>query len=155
MKQHVIWRITSAWQANHQEQRLPQSSNYNSSLAIVIGLNLGFTSDGLTQLLGAGRPRLDPFFEWGAEAPETIERLHDPPLSSWLREFRSDRIDGIFLVAAPREGLANSHRAELLRLLGDSIKVVYSEMGTTGPAHSAGSSTSVIATAFPSRGSAV
>lgn len=46
VKQHLIWHITSAWQANHQEQRLPQSSNYNSSLAIVIGLNLGFTSDG-------------------------------------------------------------------------------------------------------------
>jgi Dyp-type peroxidase family len=131
--QHVIWRITSAWQAHHQEQRLSRSSNYQKSPAILIGLNLGFTSDGLTQLLGAGRPQLEPSFERGADAREAIERLHDPPPSAWLRAFRSDRIDGVFLVTAPREGLANYHRAELLRLLGASIKVVYSEMGSTRP----------------------
>ncbi len=133
MKQHVIWRITSAWQAHNHEQRLSQSSNHKNSPAIVIGLNLGFTREGLTQLLGAGRLHLDPSFERGAEARETIERLHDPPPSSWLREFRSARIDGVFLVTAPREALANYHRAELLRLLGASINVVYSEMGTTRP----------------------
>src|SRR5437868_4696102 len=98
-----------------------------------MGLNLGFTSDGLTQLLGAGRPQLDPSFERGADTRETIERLYDPPSSAWLRQFRSDRIDGIFLVTGPREGLVNYHRAELLRLLGASIKVVYSEIGTTRP----------------------
>ncbi len=27
VKQHVTWRITSAWQANDQEQRLSQRSN--------------------------------------------------------------------------------------------------------------------------------
>jgi len=133
VRQHVTWRITSAWQANHQEQRLSQNSNHKKSPATVVGLNLGFTSDGLTQLLGAGRPHFDPSFERGAEARETIEWLHDPPPSAWLREFRSDRIDGVFLVTGPREGLVNYHRAELLRLLGDSIKVVYSEMGTTRP----------------------
>ncbi|MBV8504461.1 MAG: Dyp-type peroxidase, partial [Alphaproteobacteria bacterium] len=133
VKQHVAWRITSAWQANHQEQQLSQTSRYKKSPAIVIGLNLGFTSGGLTQLLGAGRPRLDPSFERGAAAKETIEWLHDPPPSAWLREFGSDRIDGVFLVTGSREGLVNYHRAELLRLLGASIKVVYSEMGTTRP----------------------
>jgi Dyp-type peroxidase family len=133
VKEHVTWRITSAWQADHQEQRLSQGGNYTKSPAINMGLNLGFTSDGLTQLLGAGRPQLDPSFERGADTRETIERLHDPPSSAWLREFRSDRIDGIFLVTGPREGLVNYHRAELLRLLGASIKVVYSEIGTTRP----------------------
>src|SRR5205807_1051751 len=63
VKQHVTWRITSAWQANHQEQRLSQSSNYEKSPGVFIGLNLGFTRDGLTQILGAGRSRLDPSFE--------------------------------------------------------------------------------------------
>ena len=132
-----------------------QSSNYKKSPAIVIGLNLGFTSDGLTQLLAAGRPRLDASFERGAEARETIERLHDRPPSAWLREFRSDRIDGIFFVTGPREGLVNYHPSELLRLLGDSIKVVYSEIGNTRPgARSAGTSISVFSTASRSRASA-
>jgi Dyp-type peroxidase family len=133
VKQHVAWRITSAWQANHQEQRLSQGSDYKKSPAIVIGLNLGFTSDGLTQLLGAGRPHLNPSFERGAGDPATTQRLHDPPVSAWLKNFRSDRIDGVFIVTGPREGLVNYHRAELLRLLGGSIQVVYSEMGTTRP----------------------
>jgi Dyp-type peroxidase family len=133
VKQHVTWRITSSWQANDQEQRLSQGSNYQKSPAIVIGLNLGFTSDGLTRLLGSRRPRLDPSFERGADDPATTQRLHDPPVSAWLKNFRSDRIDGVFLVTGPREGLVNYHRAELLRLLGSSIKVVYCETGTTRP----------------------
>ena len=103
MKQHVTWRITSTWQANHQEQRLSQGSNQQESPAVVIGVNLGFTNKGLGQLLGAGGPHLDPSFERGAEAWETVERLHDPPPSAWLREFRSDCIDGVFLVTGPRE----------------------------------------------------
>ena len=133
VKQHVTWRITSSWQANDQEQRLSQGSNYQKSPAIVIGLNLGFTSDGLTHLLGSRRPRLDPSFERGADDPAATQRLHDPPVSAWLKNFRSDRIDGVLLVTGPREGLVNYHRVELLRLLGGSIKVVYCETGTTRP----------------------
>jgi Dyp-type peroxidase family len=133
LTQHVARRITSAWRANYREQLLKQRQNGRGSLSPFFGLNLGFTRDGLTQLLGGGRPRLDPSFERGAEDPATTERLHDPPASAWLKEFRADRIDGILLVTGPREGLVNFHRAELLRLLGGSIKVVYSEMGTTRP----------------------
>ena len=48
MTEHVTWRITSTWQVNDQEQRLSEDSNYEKSPAIVVGLNLGFTSDGLT-----------------------------------------------------------------------------------------------------------
>jgi len=133
VKQHVAWRITNTWQVNRQEQRLLQSSHYKKSPGAFIGLNLGFTCDGLTQLLGASRPRLDPSFERGAEDQATIERLHDPPASVWLKEFRSDRIDGVFLVTGPQEGLVNFHRAALLRLLNGSIKVVYFETGNTRP----------------------
>jgi Dyp-type peroxidase family len=133
LKQHVTRRITSAWRANYWEQLLTPRSHYGGSTRPVIGLNLGLTRDGLTQLLGAGRPRLDPSFERGADDPATIDRLHDPLASAWLEEFRSDRIDGIFLVTGPREALVEFHRAALLRLLGSSVKVVYCEMGNTRP----------------------
>ena len=133
VKLDIVRRITSAWQADHWEQLLARRSLHGESTGPFIGVNLGFTRDGLTQLLGAGRPRLDPSFERGADDPATIDRLHDPPASAWLKEFRSDRIDGIFLVTGPREALVNFHRAELLRLRGSSIKVVYCEMGTTRP----------------------
>src|SRR4029077_9455744 len=56
-----------------------------------------------------------------------------PPSSDWLKEFRSDRIDGIFFVTGPRGDLVGFHPPELLRLLGTSVKVVHCEMGTTRP----------------------
>jgi hypothetical protein len=80
VKLHIVRRITSAWQAHHREQLLGRRSHYGESPGAFMGLNLGFTRDGLTQLLGAGRPRLDPSFERGADDPGTIERMHDPPL---------------------------------------------------------------------------
>jgi hypothetical protein len=73
VKLHVAWRITSAWRANHQEQLLAQRGHYGRPPGSFIGLNLGFTRDGLTRLLGAGRPSLDPSFERGAENPTTTE----------------------------------------------------------------------------------
>jgi Dyp-type peroxidase family len=97
------------------------------------GLNLGFTRYGLTRLLGAGRPQIDPAFERGADDEATIERLHDPPLSDWLTDFVADRIDGVFLITGPDERVLRVHSAELLRLLGVSVKVVYSEIGNTRP----------------------
>jgi Dyp-type peroxidase family len=133
VKLHIVRRVTSAWQADHREQLIAQRSHYGRSPGAFIGLNLGFTRDGLTQLLGSGRPRLDPSFERGADDPATTEKLHDPPAAVWLKEFRSDRIDGVFLITGPREALVNFHRAEVLRLLGSSIKVIYCEMGTTRP----------------------
>jgi Dyp-type peroxidase family len=97
------------------------------------GLNLGLTGAGLNQLIGQRRPKLDQSFERGPDSPETIARLHDPPASDWLQEFVSDRIDGVFLITGPDERLVRFHSAELLRLLGASIKVVYSEVGNTRP----------------------
>jgi hypothetical protein len=75
VKLHIVRRITTAWQADHREQLLARRSHYGGSAGPFIGVNLGFTRDGLTQILGAGRPRLDPSFERGAEAPETTDRL--------------------------------------------------------------------------------
>ena len=97
------------------------------------GLNLGFTKHGLTRLLGAGGPQIDPAFERGADDEGTIERLHDPPLAGWLKEFVADRVDAVFLIAGPDERLVRFHSAELLRVLGTSIKIVYSEIGNTRP----------------------
>ena len=97
------------------------------------GLNLGFTTHGLDQIVGVGRPKLDAAFERGAEHPDTIQLLNDPPKSRWLDKFVTDRIDGVFLITGPDRVSVTSHSNELLRLLGNSIKVVYSEMGTVRP----------------------
>jgi Dyp-type peroxidase family len=98
-----------------------------------LGMNLGFTKDGLTQLLGANRPRMDPAFERGADDPETIAALNDPPPSKWLRSFLSDRIDGLFLIAGPNKAFVTSYGHSLRGRLGTAIKTVYSEIGTVRP----------------------
>jgi Dyp-type peroxidase family len=97
------------------------------------GLNLGFTRDGLTQLIGADRPRLDPSFEKGADHPDTTEALHDPPKACWLPKFTSDRIDGVFLITGTDPASVMLHSNQLLRAFGSSISVIYSETGTTRP----------------------
>jgi len=97
------------------------------------GLNLGFTNDGMTQLIRGSRPKLDPAFERGAGHDDTIRILHDPPRVAWLPKFVSDRIDGVFLITGPNRSSVMSQSDELRRLLGSSIKVVYSETGNTRP----------------------
>jgi Dyp-type peroxidase family len=97
------------------------------------GLNLGFTRDGLDQLIGSARPKLDPAFERCADNPDTIAALNDPPKSDWLSKFVEDRIDGVFLVTGFDRKSVTQHSAELLRLLGGSIRVVYSEIGNVRP----------------------
>lgn len=101
-------------------------------------INLGFTKEGLAQLLGANRPRMDPAFERGADDPETIAALDDPPPSQWLSSFRSDRVDGVFLIAGPNKSFVTSHGQALRARLGGAIKTVYSEIGTARPGRERG-----------------
>jgi Dyp-type peroxidase family len=102
------------------------------------GVNLGFTKDGMSELLGAERAMLDPAFERGADHPETIAALNDPPTSRWLAAFRADRIDGVLLIAGRDERLVRHHGNRLLAILGASIKPVYSELGQVRPGRQRG-----------------
>ncbi|MBV8131569.1 MAG: Dyp-type peroxidase [Alphaproteobacteria bacterium] len=103
-----------------------------------LGMNLGFTKDGLTRLLGPTRPQMDPAFERGADDPETIAALNDPPPSKWLRSFLADRIDAVFLIAGPDKFFVTSHGNSLRGRLGSAIKTVYSEIGTVRPGRERG-----------------
>jgi len=127
-------RITTARLAHDQElsshRRKEQGQKAYESFH---GLNIGFTKDGLDRLVGAGRPKLDPAFERGADHPETIAMLSDPSPTKWLEKFVGDRIDGVFLVTGPDRPSVMSHSTELLRSMGGSIKVVHSEMGQVRP----------------------
>lgn len=133
-KQHLVPRITSAKKTHERRlavrRRKQQGTRHFESFE---GLNPGLTKDGLTQLIGRDRPPLEPAFEQGADHPETIARLNDPPKSRWLPKFVSDRIDGVFLVTGPDRSFVVFHSNELLRFLADSIKIVYSEIGNTRP----------------------
>jgi Dyp-type peroxidase family len=126
--------MTSARTARERDRRVyERRSQQEAKTEAWLGLNLGFTWEGLTQLLGPGRPRLDPAFERGADHSETIVALNDPPPSKWVRDFLSDRIDGIFLIAGPDSWFVSYHANALHERFGSAIKIVYSEMGTTRP----------------------
>jgi len=134
VKRHVVGRITSAQRVNQQELMIERRKKLGRKTRERFrGLNLGFTKDGLTQLIGPGRPQLDPAFERGANDQKTIESLNDPPRSAWAREFVSDRIDGIFLVSGRDRTSTMLDCSMLLVLLGASVKVVSSEVGNTRP----------------------
>jgi Dyp-type peroxidase family len=134
VKHHIADRITSAQRVNQRwldiarRQRLGQRGRQ-----LFQGLSLGLTKDGLTKLTGAARLKLDPAFERGADHQHTIGALNDPPRSSWLKNFLSDRIDGVFLITGPDRSSVMFHSNELLMLLGGAIKVVHSETGNTRP----------------------
>jgi Dyp-type peroxidase family len=134
MKEYVVGRVTSTRTAQERDREVYESRRQGTAKAQAwLGLNLGFTEDGLTQLLGPSRPRLDPAFERGAGHPDTIAALCDPPLSKWVPELRSDRIDGVFLIAGPDPSFVSYHGNTLRERFGTTIKIVYSEMGKVRP----------------------
>ena len=134
MKEYLVRQVTSARTAQERERRVYERRRQQAARSEAwLGLNLGFTKDGLTQLLGPARPRLEPAFERGADHPETIAALDDPPLSKWMRDFLSDRIDGVLLIAGPDPSFVSYHGNALRERFGTAIKIVYSEMGKVRP----------------------
>jgi Dyp-type peroxidase family len=132
VKRHAVSRITSTQLALQRELTLQRRKKLGEgTFDRLLGLNLGFSRDGLAQLIGAQDLKCDPAFERGANHQDTIKLLNDPPCSAWLKRFVADRIDGVFLITGPDPAFVTSHCDEFLRLLGASIKVVYSEMGKT------------------------
>jgi Dyp-type peroxidase family len=139
LRQHVTSELTSAARA-HERERLvyDRQQRREPPSEAWLGLNLGFTPEGMTQLLGAQRPPLEPAFERGADSPATIALLCDPPLERWLPDYRSDRIDGVFLITGPN-AYSVRHRGDSLRQrLVPAIKTIYSEIGTARPGRERG-----------------
>jgi Dyp-type peroxidase family len=134
MKEYVVGRVTSTRTAQERDRQVYESRRQGAAKTEAwLGLNLGFTNDGLTQLLGPSRLRLDPAFERGADDPETIAALNDPPLSKWAPDLRSDRVDGVFLIAGPDPSFVSYHGNALREHFGTAIKIVCSEMGKARP----------------------
>jgi len=134
VRRYISGQITSARQVNDRQTTIEQRKKFGQGRSDRFqGVNLGFSKEGLTQLVATGGLKLDPAFERGADHQGTIEALNDPPRSVWLKKFIADRIDGVFLITGPDQSSVMFHSNELLRLLGASIKVVYSEIGNVRP----------------------
>jgi Dyp-type peroxidase family len=134
LRQYVITRVVNARRVQQRELIIENENRFGQKNAESFqGINLGFTKDGLNQLIGAERPPFESSFERGAADPATISRLNDPLPTKWRQPFAADRIDGVFLVTGTNASIVAFHANELLRCLNGSIKVVYSEMGNVRP----------------------
>jgi len=137
MKEKVIVRITTALVAHLREfQVIQRKALGGQGLLPLVGLNVGFTFDGLKALLGPDVVGFDKSFESGAM--HRARDLNDPVdgkgrPSTWKPQFRSGRVDGVFLVTGPDEDVVGAESAELLSRLGNSVRVVYSEIGSVRP----------------------
>jgi Dyp-type peroxidase family len=133
-RQYIVGQLTSARSVEMRERIVAERRRAGEpARESWLGINLAFTATGLTRLLGARRPRFDPAFERGADHPQTIALLHDPPPSSWVRGFDPCRIDGVFLVTGPNPAFVTFHGETLCRRLDGAIAPVYSEIGTVRP----------------------
>jgi len=139
VREYVIGRLTSGRSVDQRNRIVDERRRRGEPPREPwLGLNLAFTKDGMKQLLGANRPRLDPSFERGADNPETIEALNDPPPAKWVPGFVSDRIDAVFLITGPNPSFVTYHGNLLGERLGATIKPVYSEIGTVRPGRQKG-----------------
>jgi Dyp-type peroxidase family len=135
-REYVVGRLTNGRTVQERQRMAEQRHRGGSSGQMPwLGMNLGFTKDGLTLLLGVNRPRMDPAFERGADHPETIATLNDIPPSQWVPGFRSD---GVFLVTGPDKSFVTAYGNTLRGRLGTAVKTVYSEIGTVRPGRERG-----------------
>jgi Dyp-type peroxidase family len=134
LKRHLVRRLTSARLAHDRELVAARRQRLGLRASEMwLGVNLGFTNDGLTQLLGPRRPQFDPSFERGASHPDTIAILNDPAPSAWVSGFLSDRIDGVLLITGPDKAAIQSQYRQILAELGNSIKPIYAEIAARRP----------------------
>ena len=132
--QHLVGQLTSARRVLDRERILAARQLAGEPVRDAwLGVNLGFTAAGMTRLLGLRRPRLDAAFERGADHPQTIAALNDPPASQWVGGFDPRRIDGVFLVTGPDARFVAHHGDALRRRLEGTVGPVYSEVGAVRP----------------------
>lgn len=134
VKQRIVGQITSAKLAHQRELMIQRRQKLGlKTRERFPGLNVGFTANGMTRLIGDRRQSLHSSFERGADHPETIKSLIDPPCSAWIKKFIPERIDGVFLITGRDRSIVTSHSNQLLAALGIGVRVVYAEMGNTRP----------------------
>jgi Dyp-type peroxidase family len=101
----------------------------------IVGLNIGFTAEGL-RCLGVDTSAMDPAFHAGAMV--RAKDLNDPTDAigkprTWKTEFVDDMIHAALLITGPSAHLVNSHADRAIATLGHSIAVIYRENGHVRP----------------------
>lgn len=139
LQNSIASRITTTRKVLSQELELKKRKERSDHTLIhLVGLNVGFTHNG-TKKLVPGEDLKDPSFTAGAKSQANV--LGDPfdaadpqkTPTTWLPEFLSDGIDGVFLVTGETENAVNDESTYMLFSLGSTITVIYDETAHVRP----------------------
>ena len=131
----LLAHVTTSAVAQHNEAMLALNKKANGNLLRIVGLNVGFTSDGLRNF-GLDTGNMDAAFHQGAAA--RAKDLNDPMddggnLPAWKSEFVGNDIHGVLLITGPSTKVVDAYADEAVGWLGTSVKVVYRETGHVRP----------------------
>ncbi|MBW7971199.1 Dyp-type peroxidase [Bradyrhizobium sp. BR 10289] len=143
LRDYIIAEITTTEEVLSREIQIKayKASGRRSRLPFV-GLNIGFSNDGLSVLLGAnGTDGMDASFVAGAgvRAAGLLDPVDANGKPDWLAAFASDTIHGVLLVTGPAASAsaakspAQKKVDDIVNVLGHSIKLVYRDVGVTRP----------------------
>jgi len=138
LRHQIAPRITTTRTVHHRELELQEHKKQGDhTLLHLVGLNLGFTNNGILKL-APGADLVDQSFKDGAKKKAaSLGDAHDNAdplkLTNWLPEFLSDTIDGVFLITAETENAVNDEAHHLLNLIGPAISIVHDETGKARP----------------------
>jgi Dyp-type peroxidase family len=141
LRRRIAHRVTTSRIVQLREFQLQNHKNQGQTTILpIVGVNLGFTKDGIGKLLPAADLQ-DPSFKNGARSQAAA--LNDPVdaqgnPSTWVAQFLNAVVDGVFLITGGTKTAVDDEAAELLSILGSTVAVSYDESGNVRPGLEAG-----------------
>jgi Dyp-type peroxidase family len=136
LRRRIAHRMTTSLTVKAREFQLRdhKMSGEKDPLPLV-GLNLGFTNNGIKKLV-QNADLGDPSFDKGAvaQAPSLGDALDGTGKpANWKPGFLSSDIDGVFLITGGTQPAVDEEAHHVLRILGDAVTVIFDETGHVRP----------------------
>jgi len=149
LRTNVVGQVTTTAEVRHREFQIRdfRAQGGNERLPM-IGLNVGFTQQGIDKLVPALNDLQDTSFKAGAaalaadrnvlnEGPIPILPINDPVdaagLPVWDAPYLSGEIDGVFLITGGTQAAVDGAANSLLGVLGGSVRSIHRELGSVRP----------------------
>ena len=136
LRRRIAHRITTSLTVKAREFQLRDHKTSGAKEPLpLVGLNLGFTNDGINKLV-PNADLGDPSFKDGAlaQAPKLNDALDAAGKpANWKPGFLSNDIDGVFLITGGTQAAVDEEAHHVLRILGDAVAVIFDETGHVRP----------------------
>jgi Dyp-type peroxidase family len=140
LRKKIAHLITTTRMAQEREFHLRDHKNRGNTTPLPnIGVNLGFTANGIGKLMPAtnnGQTLGDPSFLAGAKAQakslgDPVDATGNP--ATWVPKFLSATIDRVFLITGGTDQDVNAEANKILGILGATVAASYQENGDVRP----------------------